>query len=203
MWEFTPYNLHEWNIAQERIIFVALEPNGNNPNPGRDMGEWFRTASPENNFHNNPQFFRRCEIMLNGINIEIQGNIFNNFRFMDLTAIEGGPVPNPGAVEDYVRDNMCEVIRYFNSTDEDFGLSPHLIVLLGNTVQSIFSSLLRPKLMHTDLNWVAMPHPSAQVGYEGLTYASQRIRQHVRPINRPARKWVYHRENFDDWRDIG
>ena len=48
-WTFTPYNLNEWNKSNRRVLFVAPEPNGNNPNGNvQDMGNWFRTASEKN-----------------------------------------------------------------------------------------------------------------------------------------------------------
>jgi hypothetical protein len=49
-WTFTPYDLDKWNKAEQRILFVASEPNGENPNGGiSDMGDWFRTVNEENN----------------------------------------------------------------------------------------------------------------------------------------------------------
>jgi hypothetical protein len=78
--------------------------------------------------------------MLNGINGK---NGFDNFKFMGLKATQGGEKANKKAVSYYVKDNLNEVTKYFNSTDEDFGLSPHIIVLLGNTTQSIFCAYQR------------------------------------------------------------
>ena len=204
LWKFTPYNRDKWNIAEERILFVASEPNGYNPNSGiLDMGDWFRTAESKNKFHKNEQFFRRCEIMLNGINNKNTGNLFNNFRFMDLKATQGGPQADPTAVSDYVKNNMNDVIKYFNSTDTNFGLSPHIIVLLGNPAQSTFINCIRDKLINNEnLKWIGMPHPSAQIGYVGLEYASKNIRQHLKPINELANKWIYHKDNFNVWRNI-
>jgi len=39
-WKFTPYNLDKWNSAKERILFVAPEPNGDNPNIDPAMKWW-------------------------------------------------------------------------------------------------------------------------------------------------------------------
>ena len=56
-WNFTPYDLAAWNNSKERVLFVAAEPNGNNPNSGiPDMGDWFRTANSLNKYHNNKLF---------------------------------------------------------------------------------------------------------------------------------------------------
>lgn len=198
-WKFTPYDLDKWNKAEERILFVASELNGENPNGGvLDMRHWFKTA-PQNNFYKNEQFYRRCEIILNGINGK---NGFDNFRFMDLKATQGGGQANKMAVSNYVKDNLNEVSKYFNSTDTDFGLSPHIIVLLGNISQSIFLGHIRDKVNNKNLKWVGMPHPSHTVGYEGLEYASKKIREHLQPINQQAEKWVYDKYKFDNWRCI-
>jgi|GEM_PF-4664677 hypothetical protein len=197
-WEFTPYDIYKWNKAEERILFVAPEPNGENPNGKKDMGHWFKFA-PQHNFYNNEPFYRRCEIMLNGINGK---NGFDNFRFMDLKATQGGSQADLTAVSDYVEDNMSDVIKYFNSTDTNFGLSPHIVVLLGNTAQSIFSELIKEKVNDKNLKWIGMPHPSHTVSYKGLEDASNKIREHLKLITQSAEKWVYDKDNFDNWRRI-
>ena len=88
-WIFTPYDLNQWNKSTNRVLFVAAEPNGEQPNSGiPDMGDWFRTASPKNKHHGNLQFYKTPKIMLDGINGGDKG--FSNFRFMDLKATQGG-----------------------------------------------------------------------------------------------------------------
>ena len=205
-WEFTPYNKDEWNKSSERILFVAAEPNGEQPNGGNyDMGEWFRTAKANNNFHNNERFYSRTEIILTGIlNGKNIGNVFNCFRFMDLKATSGNAKSDIKEIETYVISNLHEVIKYFNSTDEKFGLSPHIIVLLGNPSQSIFKGLLRPRLInYPSLQWVGMPHPSHTVQYEALAKASVEIREHLCPItDETSDKWIYQKKNLNNWRRI-
>lgn len=204
-WEFTPYNLEKWNSAKERILFVAPEPNGDNPNgENLDMGHWFRNAK-QNNYYKNKQFYNRCEFILNGIITTPQHseNVFNNLRFMDLKATQGGGQANQNHVLEYVNNNLNETTKYFNSTDMAFGLSPHIIVLLGNKAQSIFVRCIRDQLINDkNLKWIGMPHPSHTVGYEGLKYACKDIRRHLKPINEQAEKWVYHKDDFNDWRKI-
>lgn len=205
-WEFTPFNLVEWNKSSERILFVAAEPNGEQPNGGNyDMGEWFRTANSDNKFHNNERFFKRMEIILTGIlNGKNIANVFNSFRFVDLKATSGNAKSDIKEIENYVTNNLIEVIKYFNSTDEKFGLSPHMIVLLGNHAQSVFKRLLRQKLVHNlNIQWVGMPHPSHTVSYEALTKASVEIRNHLYPItNETTDKWIYQKRNINNWKMI-
>lgn len=112
-WEFTPYNLVEWNKSKERILFVAAEPNGDQPNGGNyDMGEWFRTANPDNKFYNNERFFKRTEIILTGIlNGKNLANAFNSFRFMDLKATSGNAKSNIKEIGNYVSDNLLKLLN--------------------------------------------------------------------------------------------
>jgi len=193
-WEFSPYNKDEWNNSCERILFVAAEPKGEQPNGGNyDMGEWFRTANSNNNFHNIERFYRRIEIILTGIlNGKNIGNVFNCFRFIDLKATSGNVKSDIREIGDYVIHNLDEVINYFNSTEENFGLSPHILVLLRNPAQSIFKRLLRPLLINNpSLQWVGMPHPSHTVDYEALAKASVEIREHLCPISdETTDKWI-------------
>jgi len=156
------------------------------------------------------RFFLRCVIMLNGINGKSTGRAyvkndadFDNFRFMDLKATQGGSQADPNAVSDYVEDNMNDVIKYFNSTDTNFGLSPHTIVLLGNLAQSVFISCIRKQVINDkNLKWIGMPHQSHTVNYEGLEDASKKIREHLKPIDQRAEKWVYDKNKSDNWRRI-
>lgn len=148
--------------------------------------------------------------MLNGINGKSTGRAyvkndadFDNFRFMDLKATQGGSQADPNAVSDYVEDNMNDVIKYFNSTDTNFGLSPHTIVLLGNLAQSVFISCIRKQVINDkNLKWIGMPHQSHTVNYEGLEDASKKIREHLKPIDQRAEKWVYDKNKSDNWRRI-
>ena len=204
-WKFTPYDINKWNKAEERILFVASEPTVDQPNSGiLDMGDWFRTAGAKNKYHKNKPFFRRCEIMLNGINDKNTGNVFDNFRFMDLKATQGYSESGSNAVSEYVINNMNDVIKYFNSTDESFGLSPHIIVLLGNTAQSVFINCIRKQIINDkSLKWIAMPHPSGQIVYDGLLEAGKKIREHLKPINEDSEKWVFDKYNMHNgWRII-
>ena len=165
-WNFTPYNLEKWNNAKDRILFVAAEPNGNNPNNGTDMGEWFRTANPENKYHNNKLFYNRCKIILNGVLIEKNiCNPFNNFRFMDLKATQGGAKSSEKEISEYVYSNKGEVLKYFISNDKNFGIAPNILIILGNYAQNVFSKIVRPLLLEKQsfqLQYIYMPHPSAQ-----------------------------------------
>jgi hypothetical protein len=47
-----------------------------------------------------------------------------------------------------------------------------------------------------------MPHPSHTVSYEGLEEASKKIREHLKPIDQRAEKWVYDKNKSDNWRRI-
>lgn len=199
-WDFTPYDLQSWNKAKDRILFVAAEPNGDNPNSGKpDMGDWFRTAAPLNKYHSNTQFYTRCKIILEGaLKDRNLLNPFNNFRFMDLKATQGGAASSEKELSEYVHSNSYEVLRYFNSVDEQFGLAPSSLIVLGNNAQNVFSKTVKPLLLKnkvTHLKYVYMPHPSAQIGYASLEKASAEIHEKLSPLTEQPYKWFYGKIN--------
>ena len=200
-WRFTPYDLNQWNKSTNRVLFVAPEPNGEQPNSGiPDMGNWFITASPKNNYHGNQRFYNPHKIMLDGINGGDKG--FSNFRFMDLKATQGGAKASYKEILEYVQTHPDEIMKYFNSTDESFGLSPHIIVLLGDHAQKVFVKLVKQKITNKEIKWIGMPHPSSYTSGDGWRYASKRITENLKPINQSGKRWSYKKDNFDDWGNI-
>jgi hypothetical protein len=185
-------------------MFVATEPNGGNPNSGiLDMGNWFRTASPSNNFHDNKLFHNRCNLILNGIiGSDSESNI-NNFRFVDLKATSGGASSIKSDIIDYLKINLCEVLEYFVSDDKALGLKPHIIVLLGNSAYELFSKYLKSLVLNgnRNLKWVQMPHPSAQtVANDLLKIACNEIIDHLVPIAMAPNKWFCKGRSKSGWR---
>lgn len=144
-------------------MLIAVEPNGENPNNGKfDMGDWFRTANLSNQFHGNKLFYNRCKMIFNGI-FEIEDNsVFNHFRFLDLKATAGTAKADENEITDYVSKNSEEILKFFISKDESFGLYPNLIVLLGNKAYDIFTTTLQSKISFANqgLYCICMPHPS-------------------------------------------
>ncbi len=203
-WTFNPCYPEQWNQSKNRILFVAAEPNGNQPTGSvLDMGHWFRTASIENGFHGNKGFFTRCVIMLDGINRSnnMSEKLFSNFRYIDLKATSGAGIVNQDTIDDYVKANLDFVTKYFNSSDESFGLRPHIIVLLGNKAQNTFNSQIKTRIIgQKKLRWICMPHPSHTVAYEALKSASEKIEEYLRPIDQTAHKWVYEKGNSNNWK---
>lgn len=192
-WKFTPYNLQEWNKSGSRVLFVATEPNGDNPNGGiKDMGNWFRTANEKNKYHSNKLFHNRCRMILNGVLKSDCESNFNHFRFMDLKATAGGASSKKNEIANYIKDNKQDIIKYFVSEDESFGLRPHLTVLLGNLAYELFSRHLRTEVQkeNKELRWVQMPHPSAQtVHNDSLLEACGEINNHLWTIDKVPDKW--------------
>ena len=203
-WDFTPYDIEGWNNAEDRILFVAAEPNGNNPNSGLDMGEWFRTATEENNYHSNRLFHNRCRIMLEGtLNGKNYIDPFKNFRFMDLKATQGGAGASKKEVSEYVRLNQSEVLKYFISKDKYFGLAPNILVILGSIAQTIFGETVKPLLLKnqaSQLQHIYMPHPSAQtVVNDLLRSASAEIPQRLAPLTETPYKWFCRGRKNNGW----
>jgi hypothetical protein len=201
-WKFTPYDLDEWNKSSSRVLFVASEPNGDNPNGGiKDMGNWFRTAK-DNGYHSNKLFHNRCRMILNGVLKSESESNFNHFRFMDLKATAGGARANKIEIANYIKNNKQDVMQYFVSEDENFGLRPHVTILLGNLAYELFSQHLRNEVQkeNQELRWVQMPHPSAQtVHNESLLEACGEINKHLCAIDKAADKWFCRGQNNNGW----
>jgi hypothetical protein len=192
-WTFTPFNLKVWNESNKRVLFVAAEPNGEKPNGGADMGEWFRTANELNKWYNNKPFYRRCEIILEGIFGESSNENFNHFRFVDLKSDAGGAVAHKNEMLDYLKDesNFNKVLQYFISNDPTLGLAPNIIVILGGHAQDIFKNYIKPELviLSPEVRYVFMTHPSARtVSYEYLSKYSEEINERLVPITLTANR---------------
>ncbi|MCF8068300.1 MAG: uracil-DNA glycosylase family protein [Desulfobacterales bacterium] len=203
-WKFTPYNLNGWNSSPSRVMLIATEPNGGNPHGDiLDMGEWFRTATQSNNYHGNKMFYNRCRMILNGIIGNESNSNFNHFRFIDLKATPGGASSNKIEITDYLMNNMHKVMEYFVSTNENFGKSPHIVVLLGNSAYELFSKYLRASVINRNpnLQWVQMPHPSAQtVANNLLSIACTEIAEKLVSIEKAANKWFCRGKLNSGWR---
>ena len=192
-WEFTPYDIQKWNKSDSRILLVATEPNGDNPNSGiLDMGDWFRTANQANNYHSNKLFHNRCKMILNGIlGTKVHSN-FNHLRFMDLKATSGGAKSKKSEISDYIKLNSSEIAQYFTSKNENIGLQPHIIVLLGNSAYELYSEHLLNTVRknNSTLKWIQMPHPSAQtVANDLLEVACSEINEHLTSTDQKPNKW--------------
>jgi hypothetical protein len=205
-WTFSPYNLKIWNSSNSRVMIVATEPNGNNPNSGNlDMGDWFRTANHTNNLHNNKLFHNRCKMILNGVFENEDDSNFNHFRFVDLKATSGGAQSNEQEIKNYIDNHFDEVMKFFISKDEEFGLHPHVVVLVGNSTYNIFSKYIQPELIKnkSQIFWICMPHPSAQtVANEPLKNACYEINQKLKPISEKPNKWFCKGKKDFGWREV-
>jgi hypothetical protein len=140
---------------------------------------------------------------LNGNNLK---NAFENFRLTDLKDNSEVGRANLNKIQEHVKSNLDEVIKYFNSTDEKFGLSPHPVVLLGSKAQLIFKKLIKPELLQAmcclDLMCIGMPHPTAMIGNDALEFAGIQIQKHLKPIQGDIKRWRYSKNNHDIWESI-
>jgi len=205
-WRFTPYDLEKWNSSTSRVIMVATEPNGGNPNSGYpDMGDWFRTANSANKYHRNKLFHNRCKLMLSGALGVSDNTVFDHLRFVDLKATEGGASSDKREIRQYLLRNISDVIRYFVSEDEKFGKYPHKIILLGNSAFMLFDQYVLPHLMERPRKkqqWICMPHPSAQtVANDMLERACLEMPYRFRPLTERPFKWFCRGRSNSGWKE--
>jgi len=190
-------------MSSLRTLFVATEPNGGNPNSGvLDMGDWFRTANQSNNYHSNKRFHSQYRMILDGILRTESGSNFSHFRFMDLKATGGGAKSKESDIVNYIESKALEIAQYFFSRNENFGLRPHAIVLLGNSAYDLFSAQVFDTLRkyNPGLKWVQMRHPSARtVANDLLRSACTGINVHLTSIDQRVHKWFCKRRLQYGW----
>ena len=169
------------------------------------MGDWFRTANPSNKFHSNKLFHNRCKMILSGIFENDDDSNFDHFRFMDLKATSGGSATGEDIIADYINEHIEEVLEFFISTNENFGLYPHLVIILGNHAYNTFSKYIRHKLIdvNSQIQWVCMPHPSAQTVVNDLMKnACYEITKKLEPIDKRPYKWFCNGKSKFGWKKV-
>ncbi len=185
-WTFNPVNPEAWAQAQVRVLLLGAEPNGDNPHGGQlDMGQWFATASQQNQYHHNQRFFLRSLAQLAGaLNEtgsllepgsltpeqlpELQG-LQGCLRYADLKATPGGANAVANAVDAYVQQHLATILEFWLPRDGQ-PAAPTVTVLQGGTAQTVFCRQVLPVLREEMApgSFIGMPHPSEQRSYEIL-----------------------------------
>lgn len=141
-------------------------------------------------------------MIINGILEKKYVSNFNHFRFVDLKATPGRAASNKRDLIDYIIENKNEILQFFVSNDPSFGLRPKLMVMLGNSAYDLFNKYFQSSVakLNPNLQWVRMPHPSAQtVANDLLKVACREIKNHLEPINKTLNKWFCRGRSKTRW----
>lgn len=201
-WTFEPCNFTNWNLSDTRVMMVASEPNGDNPNGGSlDMGNWFNTAKT-NQYYKNKLFYNRCLLMLSGI-LKNKNNLeknLDNFRFVDLKATPGTSKSNMKEIKEYVEMHKQNIMEYFIPTDDKkFGIAPTIIIVVGGNTHKVFSQLIQPDIKDSKILLVYMPHPSAQIANKALKQACCEMPKKLKSIDSVPNRWYYKSKKDFGW----
>lgn len=217
-WTFKPVNKEQWADVNPRILLLGAEPNGDNDYSGaQDMGEWFHSATLNNNYSKNRRFFT-CNIAqlsgalgtchfhqihsLHAKEIDqlyksgIITKMLSHLRYADLKASGGGAVAVTERVTEYVRNHLEKVLQFWNPIGNY--CPPTHTVVQGAHAHQVFMNIVRPELQKRDWPgfYIGMPHPSAQIlSYESLRNGTVEMLAHFKPFTDPnGVRW-----NGDSW----
>ena len=212
MWTFSHYDYEHWqSLVQDgdrRVLLIAAEPNGNNPRGKKDMGDWFRTAVPANEFHSGQRFYVRnmgqlfgalnrdtfsSEFSLNANRIhqlyrsEVLQNAMRHMRYADLKAIEGGGTAYTDVIKTWVLKNVHRVLDFWFPMDGS--LSPTHVVVQGGHAHTVYQEVVLDILRDRGFDGVhiGMPHPSNSIGYEKNRLLTMQMEENFRPITEPLK----------------
>lgn len=210
MWTFSHYDRESWQTfvatGERRVLLIAAEPNGNNPRGKKDMGDWFRTANPENEFHSGQRFYVRNMGQLFGalnrdtfsLGFSLNANrihqlyrsgtlyhAMRHMRYADLKALEGGGSAYTDIVRTWVLKNVYKVLDFW--FPQDGSLPPTHVVIQGGHAHTVYQEVILDILRKRGFDGVhiGMPHPSNSVGYERNRVLTMQMEANFRPVTEP------------------
>jgi hypothetical protein len=193
VWTFDPIDPEGWQTSHRRVLLLAAEPNGGNPNGGvQDMGHWFR-AAPGHNFFSAWPFYShsaayaaaagggkeafRHDNCLTRDNAPAFRDALKAARFADLKHTGGGTTAKEAEVRAAVEANLEQVLRLWIPQGEH--PAPHVTVLLGNVAQTVFVKCVLPRLRAEPKRvcgtYVGFPHPSHAIDHTALRTALRAV----------------------------
>jgi len=200
LWTFLPVYPEMWANISPRVFIVGAEPNDDQPRPAqKDMGEWFRTAYPDNGYWENPKFYRATMLQLRAVmgrplkapaRVHEDKEDLRHLRYLDLKATGGRSRANTDEIAGWVKEHIDDVISYWG---ED---RPDATVLQGNHAQKVFEEVLGPELRRRsiEVQRVGLPHP-ARGGYDLM--AMEDARNHLRPLGDLLHRWSRRKRRWE------
>ncbi len=128
-WTTSPYNENVYKNSPHRIMFMALEPNGDKEFGVTDMGEWLRKEIEPGVFLNRVKAITNG--ILSGLNID---EPMDHIKLVDWKATPGtAKADHLSVYEEYVSNNISEVSSYFSGDDY-----PNYVIILGRYPKKLF-----------------------------------------------------------------
>jgi hypothetical protein len=211
-WTFNPVDKIAWSRAQVRVMLLGAEPNDDAKYTGpRDMGEWFSKATPVDSYSKNRRFYTNNVAQLcgaldlqhftqpNSLNAREIDRLFRagsvtqilkSLRYADLKATGGGASAETDLVEEYVLNNLEEVLNFWDPSGSF--LPPTHTVVQGGHAHRVFMKHIRPKLAEKDWDglYLGMHHPSHQGSYESTRKGLSGMHQEFLTFFSPsAHRW--------------
>jgi hypothetical protein len=154
-WTTSPYNENVYKNSLHRIMFMALEPNGDKKLGVTDMGEWLREEVEPG------AFLDRINIITNGILSGINlDKPMNHIKLVDWKATPGkGEANDMKVYENYVSNNITEVSSYFSGDDY-----PFYVIFLGDKSKKLFIKFKDKLPLNEKTKAVFMPQASPAYG---------------------------------------
>lgn len=159
-WTFEPPYPDAYYGNENRCLFIAAEPNGDNQRPDRkDMGEWLRNVPKTGT-----KFYRSLVSLaaaFDGTNVDLKDfdaqSILGKWRFIDLVSEEAGAQVQ-GDFLSRVENNATDTLDIISKDN------PGVIVVLGSHAQKAFERIIVPRLKGLKTKRLGMPHPSTRDG---------------------------------------
>jgi len=160
-WTFNPPYPEVYYASDDRCLFIAAEPNGDNQRPDKkDMGEWLRHVPKTGT-----KFYRSLvsiAAMFENVDVNFKDEtaakkLLSKWRFIDLVSEEAGAQVQ-GDFLSRVENNVSNTLNIISKDN------PGIIVVLGSHAQKAFEKILVPRMKGMKSQRVGMPHPSTRDG---------------------------------------
>ena len=154
-WTTSPYNENVYKNSPHRIMFMALEPNGDKEFGVTDMGEWLRKEIEPGVFLNRVKAITNG--ILSGLNID---EPMDHIKLVDWKATPGtAKADHLSVYEEYVSNNISEVSSYFSGDDY-----PNYVIILGRYPKKLFIKFKDKLPLNDKTKAVFMPQAAPEYG---------------------------------------
>ncbi len=197
-WTFDPVYPEVYPTMSPKVIVVGADPNEGGRRPcRRDMGAWFRTASPTTAYWGNPTFYQAtleqvracCHLTSRA---ESDEEVLRHLHYVDLKASGGTGRATTREVGAWVRvpAHLSQIVGYW------LNYRPEYTILQGVHAQRVFEEVVAPALcaIWRESLKVGLLHPSQQnVGHlndPAYLTALKEVDKQLRRLDKPLVRWI-------------